>query len=113
MKHIRIFALIAGATLILTGALAAQSTTAKTAPKTDKTAKAATSSLKGSVKSISDSELVVEQKSKELKFSLNSDTQKEGDIKPGTEVSVEFRFENMKDVAVKVQALPAKNKKGL
>ena len=113
MKNIRLLALIAGATLIFSGSLTAQSTAAKTASKTDKTTKAATSSLKGSVKSITDSELVVEQKSKELKFSLNSETQKEGDIKPGSEVSVEFRFENMKDVAVKVQALPSKNKKGL
>src|SRR5579884_4286664 len=98
MKSMKLLALIAGATLALTCPLAAQSNTGKTAPNADKKVKAATSSLKGSVKSISDSEIVIQQKSKELKFSLSSETQKEGDIKPGTDVNVQYRFENMKDV---------------
>ena len=112
MRYTRLLALIAGATLALTAGLAAQNSSSSAAAKTDNKVKAATSTLKGAVKSITNNEIVVQQKNKELKFSLNSETQKEGDIKPGSEVTVQFRFEDMKDVATRIQAVPTKNKKG-
>ncbi len=98
MKHSKVLALIAAVSLCLsTGALAQSK-------KPAKTVKADTSSVRGSVKSVSDSEIIVDKKGKDLTFELNSDTKKIGDIKPGANVNIQYRWDNGKDVASVVKA---------
>ena len=105
MKYSKMLALIAGVSLTLSTAALAQSTKA---PKAAKVAKAQTSSIKGSVKSVSDSEIVLSQKGKDATFELNSDTKKIGDIQPGAKVAIQYRFDNGKDVASVIKASAAK-----
>ena len=102
MKYSKALALIAVVFLTLSTSLFAQSS------KVEKKHKAATSSIHGSVKSVSDSELVLTQKGKDVTLFLESDTQRVGDIKPGADVVVQYRFDNGKDVASMVKASGAK-----
>ena len=74
MKHSKVLALIAVVSLTLSTAALAQST------KAPRAVKAQTSSIRGSVKSVSDSEIVLSQKGNDVTIALNSETKKIGDI---------------------------------
>ncbi len=102
MKHFKVLTLIAVVLLASSTFLFAQSS------KAENKHKAATNSIHGSVKSVSDSELVLTQKGKDVTLFLNSDTKKVGDIKPGSDVVVQYRFDNGKDVASTIRASGSK-----
>lgn len=113
-RHNRLLALIAGSALALAGSGYTQvsAATAQSAPAQKKAAKKAAKSMtsvtRGTIKSINDSQLVVEKKakkgSKDTTFVLNSETQKQGDLKVGSPVTVHYRLENKQDVATLVKA---------
>src|SRR5215468_1025587 len=78
----------------------AQAAPAKqTAPKAEKSAskKVATKATSGTVKSVSDSQLVITHGSgksaKDETFAVNASTKKEGDIATGTKVTVAYTVE--------------------
>ncbi len=68
---------------------------------------AAISSTKGVVKSIDANQIVIDRKvrsgPKEITLVLNSDTQKEGDVKVGAEVTVHYRYDNKQDLATAIK----------
>ena len=116
-RHTKFLSLIAGAALALAGTgFAAQSKApAPSAPAakhaTKKAAKAMTSVTQGKIKTINDTQLVVERKmkkgSKDMTFVLNSSTQKQGDLKPGGRVTVHYRKDNNQEIATLVRAAKA------
>jgi len=116
IRHNKIMALIAGGALALVGTgYAAQ--TAPSAPVAKQTAKssskAMTSVTRGRIKSISDTQIIVERKlktgAKDMTFAINSSTQKQGDLKAGERVIVHYRKDNNQEIATMVKV--AKNAK--
>jgi hypothetical protein len=109
-RHINILALIAGSAIALTGAGFAQTQAAK-APAA-KQEKAATTTTRGVVKSMDANQIVIERSSKsgpkDITLMMNSDTQKEGDLKVGSPVTVHYRYDNKKDMATSVHVDAAK-----
>jgi hypothetical protein len=95
-------------------AASAQTATAKksAAPvSAAKTATAASHSVKGVVKSIDASSLVITKSGKaggEMTFTLNADTKRDGSPAVGSPVSVRYRAEGSSMVATAVAAQPAK-----
>jgi hypothetical protein len=98
-------------------AASAQTATAKksAAPvSAAKTAPAASHSVKGVVKSIDASSLVITKSGKaggEMTFTLNADTKRDGSPAVGSPVSVRYRAEGSSMVATAVAAQPAKSAK--
>jgi hypothetical protein len=99
----KLMALIAGGALALSGSAFAQSS----APAAKSVPAAAISSTKGVVKSIDANQIVIDRKvrsgPKELTLVMNSDTQKEGDVKVGAEVTVHYRYDNRQDLATAIK----------
>jgi len=112
-KVLTTFALLAA--LAVTGAAQAatpQTATAKkgaTAATPAKPAAAAAShSVKGVVKSIDASSLVITKSGKDMTFTLNADTKRDGAPAAGSPVSVRYRTEGSTMVATAVTAQAAK-----
>jgi hypothetical protein len=113
-KVLTTFALLAA--LAVTGAAqAAQATakkdTAKPAAAATKPAAAASHSVKGTVKSMDASTLVITKSGKaggEMTFTVNADTKKDGAPAVGSAVSVRYRTEGSTNVATAVTAQAAK-----
>ena len=79
------------------------------APKASSRSEALVS--RGTITSIDNDRLVLSHKVKngkteELTFMLNSKTERKGDLKPGSEVSVHYRSENSQLMATAIQAMP-------
>lgn len=113
-KVLTTFALIA-ALAVAGAALAAtpQATTKKgaTAATPAKPAAAASHSVKGTVKSIDASTLVITKSGKaggDMTFTLNADTKRDGSPAVGSPVSVRYRSEGSNNVATAVTAQAAK-----
>jgi hypothetical protein len=116
-RHNKFMALIVGGALTLAGtgyaSQAAQSPAA--APAAKQTAKASskamTSVTRGTIKSIDDKQIVVERKlksgTKDMTFAMNSNTQKQGDLKAGEQVVVHYRKDNNQEVATMVRTAKA------
>jgi hypothetical protein len=88
------------------------------APKADKKAAAksaanvATHTTSGTVKSVSDSSLVITGKgAKEETFTLNASTKKTGDVKEGAKVTVAYTTEGSAMTATSIKASAAKASK--
>jgi hypothetical protein len=104
------------AALAVSGAAQAapQTSTKKDAAKPASTAKPATAashSVKGVVKSIDASSLVISRSGKagsDMTFTLNADTKKDGAPAVGSSVSVRYRTEGSTNVATAVTAQAAK-----
>jgi len=103
------------AALAVAGAAqAAQATTAKTnaaKPAAAKPAAAASHSVKGTVKSMDASTLVITKSGKaggEMTFTVNADTKKDGAPAVGSPVSVRYRADGSSNVATAVTAQAAK-----
>jgi hypothetical protein len=67
----------------------------------------------GTITSIDNDRLVLSRRAKdgkieELTFMLNSKTERKGDLKPGSLVSVHYRSENNQLMATAIQAMPQK-----
>lgn len=103
-------------TLVLLGALAMSASAFAAAPQATKAApakKAATTqtashSVKGVVKSVDGSSLVITRGKKDMSFVLDSATVKEGTPAAGSDVSVRYRTEGKTMVATAVTVQPAK-----
>jgi hypothetical protein len=110
-------ALLVGGALTLagTGYASQAAQTPAAAPAAKQTAKASnkamTSVTRGTIKSISDNQIVVERKlksgSKDMTFAMNSSTQKQGDLKTGEQVVVHYRKDNNQEVATMIRAAKA------
>ena len=111
-------------TIVLTAVLAvtsgayaamAQTPTQKSAaPVSAKPSAAASHSVKGVVKSIDASSLVITKSGKaggEMTFTLNADTKRDGAPAVGSPVSVRYRADGGSMVATAVSAQPAKGVK--
>jgi hypothetical protein len=109
MRHIvRTFVLL-GALAMSASAFAAAPQATKTAPaKKASTAPAASHSIKGVVKSVDSSSLVIAKGKKDMSFVLDSSTVKEGTPAVGSDVSVRYRTEGKTMVATAVTVQPAK-----
>jgi hypothetical protein len=85
----------------------AQAKKSTAAPKTT-SAKVATHTTAGVVKSSSDSSLVITKGGKDETFVVNSSTQKQGTIDTGSHVSVHYTMDGKTMVATAITAQPAK-----
>jgi len=111
------FAFIAAASVALcAAALGGQQTRAKSNPPADppaKTIQPATHFTQGTIASISANRMVIAKKvrgkAKQASFTLNSQTQRNGNLAAGTRVSVQYREEKGQKVAAAVREFMAKN----
>jgi len=85
----------------------AQAKKSTAAPKST-SAKVATHTTAGVVKSSSDSSLVITKGGKDETFVVNSSTQKQGTIDTGSHVSVHYTMDGKTMVATAITAQPAK-----
>jgi len=104
--------LIFGAALMLaTGgaALAAQTSSQTNSTKSSDTAKATVHQEKGTVSSMTSSELVlsrsVQGKQEQTTFKLDSSTKKEGAIEKGANVAVYYKDQNHERIATQIDLL--------
>jgi hypothetical protein len=104
MRHIVRTAVMLGALVLPISAFAAAPQT--TAKKS--TTSAATHSVKGVVKSVDSSSLVITHKGKDMSFVLDSTTVKEGSPAVGNDVSVRYRTDGKTMMATAVTVQPAK-----
>jgi hypothetical protein len=75
--------------------------------------KAVNSVSRGTITSIDSERLVMSRKKKDGKtedvtFMLNSQTERKGDLKPGSKVSVHYKNDNNQLLATAIQAMPQK-----
>ena len=111
------FAFIAAVSVALCAAtLGGQQTNAKSSPPADppaKTIQPATHFTQGTITSISANQMVIASKvrgqAKQASFTLNSQTQRNGNLAAGTRVSVQYREEKGQKVATAVREFTAKN----
>ena len=98
------------AMLTLTGsAFAAQTpATAKKAAATAKPAAVSHHTTSGTVKSASDTSLVVSKGGKDETFVVNASTEKKGDVAPGAKVSVHYTVSGKEMIATAITVAPAK-----
>ena len=111
MRKVLIMFALAAALAVSGAAQAAQATAKKDAttakPATAKPAAAASHSVKGTVKSMDASTLVITKSGKaggDMTFTLNADTKKDGAPAVGSPVSVRYRTEGTSNVATAVTA---------
>ena len=110
MRNFKAAAIVAMLAMVPAGAFAAQAK--KAAAPAAKHAAVASHTTSGTVKSSSDSSLVITKGGKDETFTLNSSTEKTGTIANGAHVTVHYTMDgkNMGATAVSVQ--PAKAPKG-
>jgi Domain of unknown function (DUF5666) len=84
--------------------------TKKTAAKTESAAKStvSTHTTTGTVKSVSDSSLVISKGGKDQTFVVNSTTEKKGTVETGAHVSVHYTMDGKNMVATAIAATAAK-----
>jgi hypothetical protein len=95
------------AVLALVPAVGFAQATKKSAAPSKKTAVSAHTTT-GTVKSVSDSSLVISKGGKDQTFVLNSTTEKKGTVETGAHVSVHYTMDGTNMVATAVTASPAK-----
>jgi hypothetical protein len=103
MRHIVRTAVMLAALALPVSAFAAAPQTAKKS-----TTSTATHSVKGTVKSVDTSSLVITHKGSDMTFALDATTVKEGSPAVGNDVSVRYRTEGKTMVATAVSVQPAK-----
>src|SRR5262245_25302428 len=67
-----------------------------------------THTTQGTISSIDDNALVIKHKGKDVKFTLNAETQRQGNLATGSHVTVNYREENKQNIATAVREMPAK-----
>lgn len=87
-----------------------QATAKKVAPAAKKSAAVASHTTAGTVKSSSDSALVISKGGKDQTFTLNSTTEKTGAIENGAHVTVHYTMDGKNMVATAITVQPAKPK---
>jgi hypothetical protein len=106
MRHLVPAALLI-ASLAASPALVAAQTSTSTAKPAPKKA-AAEHSIKGVIKSIDASSLILTSSKKDVPFVLNASTQREGQLAAGSTVSVRYHEESGSKIAMAVVAQPVK-----
>jgi hypothetical protein len=109
----RRFAVIGGLTAVLSAAaLGSQHTKVNSSPPANPQAKItqpATHFTQGTISSIGANEVVITKKvrgkAEQTKFTLNSQTQRNGNLATGTRVSVQYREQNGQRIAAAVREL--------
>jgi hypothetical protein len=108
--------LIAALCLISTGAFGTQASQKKSSkkPAASETMAATpakapmTHTTQGTITSISDTQLVVKHRGKDVTYMLNPETQRQGSLMSGSKVTVNYRVENKQNIATAVREVPAK-----
>lgn len=98
------------AVLAAVPAAASSQATKKAAAPAAKTASVASHSTAGTVKSATDTSLVITKGGKDQTFVLNSSTEKKGALETGAHVTVHYTMDGKNMVATAVAAQPAKAK---
>jgi hypothetical protein len=114
MRNIMKAAVLAAALAVPVAAFA--QATATTAPATKKAPaakheaapKVASHTTSGTVKSVSDSSLVITKAGKDETFAVNASTKKDGDIATGAKVTVAYTTEGKDMTATSIKAAAAK-----
>jgi len=98
------------AMLALTGSAYAAQTpaTAKKAAASAKPAAVSNHTTSGTVKSASDTSLVISKGGKDETFIVTSSTEKKGDVAPGAKVSVHYTVSGKEMTATAITVAPAK-----
>jgi hypothetical protein len=104
-------AVLVAALAIVPAAVYAQAGAKHAAPAAKKSA-VASHSTAGTVKSSTDSSLVITKGGKDETFTLNSSTEKTGTIANGAHVTVHYTMDGKNMVATAVSVQPAKAPKG-
>ena len=86
----------------------ATQTPAKAAPAAKKSAAVSHHTTSGTVKSASDTSLVISKAGKDQTFVVNSSTEKKGTVETGAKVSVHYTMDGANMVATAITATPAK-----
>jgi len=110
MRNFKAAAIVAMLAMVPAGAFAAQAAKKSAAPA--KHAAVASHTTSGTVKSSSDTSLVVTKGGKDETFTLNSSTEKTGTIENGAHVTVHYTMDGKNMVATAVSVQPAKAPKG-
>jgi hypothetical protein len=110
MRNFKAAAIVAMLAMVPAGAFAAQAKKSAAAPA--KHAAVASHTTSGTVKSSSDTSLVVTKGGKDETFTLNSSTEKTGTIENGAHVPVHYTMDGKNMVATSVAVQPAKAPKG-
>jgi hypothetical protein len=106
MRNFKAAAIVAMLAMVPAGAFAAQAKKSAAAPA--KHAAVASHTTSGTVKSSSDTSLVVTKGGKDETFTLNSSTEKTGTIENGAHVTVHYTMDGKNMVATSVAVQPAK-----
>jgi len=111
MRILKAATLVAMLAIVPVAAFGQATTAAKksTAPA-KKSATVASHTTAGTVKSSSDSSLVITKGGKDETFTLNSSTEKTGTIENGSHVTVHYTMDGKNMVATAVSVTPAKSK---
>ena len=67
-----------------------------------------THTTQGTITSITDSQLVLKHRGKDVTYMLNSETQRQGSLSTGAKVTVNYRVEHKQNIATAVREVPAK-----
>jgi hypothetical protein len=110
MRILKATALIAMLAIVPAAAFAQATTAKKAAPAAKHSATVGSHSTAGTVKSSSDSSLVITKGGKDQTFTLNSSTEKTGTIENGSHVTVHYTMDGKNMVATSVAVQPAKSK---
>lgn len=114
MRILKAATLVAMLAIVPVAAFGQAAAKTKAAPAAKKTAAVASHTTAGTVKSSTDSSLVISKSGKDQTFVLNSSTEKTGTIETGSHVTVHYTMDgkNMVATAVTVQPAKAKTPKG-
>ena len=110
MRNLKAAAIVAMLAMVPAGAFAAQAAKKSAAPA--KHSAVASHTTAGTVKSSSDTSLVITKGGKDETFTLNSSTEKTGTIENGAHVTVHYTMDGKNMVATAVSVQPAKAPKG-
>ena len=111
MRNFKAAAIVAMLAMVPAGAFAAQAAKKSAAPAA-KHAAVASHTTSGTVKSSTDSSLVITKGGKDETFTLNASTEKTGTIANGAHVTVHYTMDGKNMVATAVSVQPAKAPKG-
>jgi hypothetical protein len=109
MRILKATALVAMLAIVPAAAYA-QAGAKKAAPAAKKSAAVASHTTSGTVKSSSDTSLVITKAGKDQTFTVNPTTEKTGTIENGSHVTVHYTMDGKNMVATAVSVAPAKAK---
>lgn len=108
MRILKAAAFVAALSILPLGAYAQSAPAAKHAAPAAKKSSVATHTTAGTVKSSTDSTLVISKGGKDETFTLNGSTEKTGAIETGSHVTVHYTMDGKNMIATAVAVQPAK-----